>query len=74
MATDKQYTTTAAAAELDLTSARIRQFCIASHEEGSNPIGTVFGHVWMLSDEDLDKIRALRLLDGRRRENKRATA
>jgi len=68
---EKTYTATEAAEKLGVSSARIRQFCIATHADGVDPIGTVFGHMWMLDDADLEKITELRQLDGRKKENKR---
>lgn len=64
-----RYTTKEAATELGVTDARIRQLCIASHHVGGDPIGSVFAHMWQLDEADLNKIRALRLADGRRSKN-----
>ena len=56
----KTYSAQTAAAELGLTDGRIRQICIESWEKGDDPIGADHAGTWLLTQDDVDKIRARR--------------
>jgi hypothetical protein len=60
MSLQQEFLTSREAAErLGVTDARVRQLCIHYATIAGKNIGKKLGHVWMLTTDDLDKIRAL---------------
>ncbi len=58
----KMMTSREAAIELGVSDARIRQLCIEYNADAipeSQRIGTKLGHIWMLTQTDVSKIRNL---------------
>lgn len=58
----EMWTSRQAADRLGVSDARVRQLCIQYNVDGiAKPkrIGQKVGHIWLLTDEDLGKIRAL---------------
>lgn len=62
------FSTTEAAESLGISGSRVRQLLLASHQLDENPVGSEVAGVWILTQDDLSRLRSRR--DMRRKENR----